>query len=626
MNNIFYPAIDWLQEEIEPDFEMLINPKLDDISRKLKVSDLQAYLSSQFSDSLPYISSVVTDGVTITGTGSVDDPLTVTPLGAGDSNIANTNLALDDNRTLDLSGYALLFYRDTLSNSNQLHLNPSYTTISYDSSYITLLNDIISSYSEEFEWIESVNDNQLKFNFKGLQLFSGLNVTPLRFYNLTNTFYTGFKAGNNLADVTFTLPISDGTTGQVLVTDGSGNLSFATPAGGGVNDATYLTLTNNGTLTNERALTLGDNLLGVDGGANSSYTLSVDIGALELNVITDSPSTNVFDYNPTGWNSTYPNKATVIRCNPTKTITLSGIAGGSAGRICVLHNPSNHLIIIEHESPSSIAANRICMPYRNALFLMPKQTVTFVYDAVDQLWEPIEVSAMDDQFTIFDDMHGGPVNNTSNAVAGLFSINSAGTGVGGQDSSVSAGSQLTSGNITLTTGSTASGVAVLGSANQTAIFNTVSTNLLYISRILIPTLSDGTNRFRVLSGFHNNMFSYLSGGGTSNGMYWKYDEASSPNWVNVVEQAGVQTTFNTGVAISTSTIITLGVYVTTQSSVTFFYSTDGITYNITTAATTNIPTGGNGFGAGNGIYKALGTTARTLATDYIGITHQFTRG
>lgn len=40
------------------------------------------------------------------------------------------------------------------------------------------------------------------------------------------------KSPNSGAPV-LTLPAADGTPGQVLTTDGSGNLSFTTPSGGG---------------------------------------------------------------------------------------------------------------------------------------------------------------------------------------------------------------------------------------------------------------------------------------------------------------------------------------------------------------------------------------------------------
>ena len=39
----------------------------------------------------------------------------------------------------------------------------------------------------------------------------------------------GLKAPNSIgSDVVFTLPVSDGSANQVIQTDGSGNLSFAT--------------------------------------------------------------------------------------------------------------------------------------------------------------------------------------------------------------------------------------------------------------------------------------------------------------------------------------------------------------------------------------------------------------
>jgi hypothetical protein len=61
-----------------------------------------------------------------------------------------------------------------------------------------------------------------------------LSQKEVRFFNSANTFYTGLKAGSSLANVTFTLPITDGTSGQLLYTNGSGGLGWTTVAGGGV--------------------------------------------------------------------------------------------------------------------------------------------------------------------------------------------------------------------------------------------------------------------------------------------------------------------------------------------------------------------------------------------------------
>jgi len=45
----------------------------------------------------------------------------------------------------------------------------------------------------------------------------------------TGTHYTAFKAGTQSANITYTLPTADGTSGEVLATNGSGTLSWATP-------------------------------------------------------------------------------------------------------------------------------------------------------------------------------------------------------------------------------------------------------------------------------------------------------------------------------------------------------------------------------------------------------------
>ena len=50
----------------------------------------------------------------------------------------------------------------------------------------------------------------------------------IRFYNSSNTFYTGIKAGVTTSSTTFTLPIVDGTANQVLYTNGSAALGFTT--------------------------------------------------------------------------------------------------------------------------------------------------------------------------------------------------------------------------------------------------------------------------------------------------------------------------------------------------------------------------------------------------------------
>src|SRR5690606_33596453 len=65
-----------------------------------------------------------------------------------------------------------------------------------------------------------------------------LDASYLRFYEdaANGSNYVGFKAPSTLSsNITYTLPATDGTTGQALKTNGSGELSWGdvTASGGG---------------------------------------------------------------------------------------------------------------------------------------------------------------------------------------------------------------------------------------------------------------------------------------------------------------------------------------------------------------------------------------------------------
>jgi len=62
------------------------------------------------------------------------------------------------------------------------------------------------------------------------------NTNEIRFLELAanGVHYTGFKAADSIAaNVIWTLPAADGSSGQMLRTNGSGTLTWETPAGGG---------------------------------------------------------------------------------------------------------------------------------------------------------------------------------------------------------------------------------------------------------------------------------------------------------------------------------------------------------------------------------------------------------
>jgi len=93
-------------------------------------------------------------------------------------------------------------------------------------------------------------------------------VSPV-VHNLTASGETKF--GN------YSFPVSDGSNGEVLSTDGNGQLSFVPQSGGGggaPTNAEYVTISTDATLTNERVLTAGTDIGITDNGAGSTVVVS----------------------------------------------------------------------------------------------------------------------------------------------------------------------------------------------------------------------------------------------------------------------------------------------------------------------------------------------------------------
>jgi len=119
----------------------------------------------------------------------------------------------------------------------------------------------------------------LEINDGNYVAISGAAAGPgeLRFYEDTDlgSHYTGFKAGNATASLSYVLPLADGSANQQLTTDGSGTLSWA--AGGAV------TALNNA--TDNELVTVGSTTTELDAEANLTFDGSTltNAGATQLN-------------------------------------------------------------------------------------------------------------------------------------------------------------------------------------------------------------------------------------------------------------------------------------------------------------------------------------------------------
>lgn len=194
------------------------------------------------------------------------------------------------------------------------------------------------------------------------------NAKEIRFREATanGTNYIGFKAPASLAaDVTFTLPTADGTSNQVLTTNGSGTLTWSTVAAGiGTNfdvytvlSANYTVLDNDGyrhiqvsTGASNRTITLptaadnGDRMITIVKTDSGVGTVIVDgegaetiDGATTITISAQYASVTLV-CNGTAWLSTNP-QGGLIKGNAAGTAIGTGFIGEQ--KRAVVSSPSN---------------------------------------------------------------------------------------------------------------------------------------------------------------------------------------------------------------------------------------------------------------------------------------------
>ena len=121
--------------------------------------------------------------------------------------------------------------------------------------------------------------------------------------NASGTGTTTFQSANTSSNTTFTLPGTDGTNGQVLTTDGSGNLTFG--AAGGSGTVTTVSVVSANGLAGSVA----------DASTTPAITLSTSItGVLKGNGTAISAATAGTDYVVPGGALGTPSSGTLSSC------------------------------------------------------------------------------------------------------------------------------------------------------------------------------------------------------------------------------------------------------------------------------------------------------------------------
>lgn len=114
----------------------------------------------------------------------------------------------------------------------------------------------------------------------------------------------------------------------------------------------------------------------VTGAATSAFALTADITPTQITANTDN-------YAPTGLAT-----ANTLRLSTDASRDLTGLTGGSDGRLMIVHNVGSNTLVLKNESASSTAANRFAFGGSDVT-LAASQSVTLQYDATASRWRSV---------------------------------------------------------------------------------------------------------------------------------------------------------------------------------------------------------------------------------------------
>lgn len=360
---------------------------------------------------------------------------------------------------------------------------------------------------------------------------------------------------------------------------------------------------------------------------SADRTWTISSGNVDLSEISVTTSNAREDnYAPTGWPGASTNVTKVIRIETTNTnniTSISGLTSGAAGKtLTIVNSSANGMLILEHESTSSTAANRFSLNQNSTYFLLPNRIITFIYTG--SRWTQMTLSNVGG-FDLYDEMTNGQQQYTGTHVSNLYnwvtSPNSNAIRSEGAQNE-----QLGVIGFTTLTSATSSMRAAMGTRTDTGGFITSASPkpVFSLIKLKLPVAPTVAQDFEAFFGFTNSTTTTT----TSGGYWWYLPTAASGNtfWQNVsTNNTGSSANIvNTTLAASTITDIYLGVFFTGNTGdCIFIFSTNGITYSI-----------GSKFGYTSGNYegkpffgmnKTVGTTARLILVDSAGISYNIRR-
>jgi hypothetical protein len=358
-------------------------------------------------------------------------------------------------------------------------------------------------------------------------------------------------------------------------------------------------------------ITLGT---GLDLAATTLNVGNIDLATLSVT----ETAARLDNWTPTGWPGSTADVVKVIALNANyvdKVQVISGLTGGTGGKIVTITNSStDNLIILEQNSTNSSAANRMRFQGRSAYFLFPNEQITLLHNGTD--WGAFS-SNPNNGHMAFDDMLGAPNAASPVTYFGETTIGTAnGTGAIIRNDNLINGAF---GTISFTTGTLANNSGTLKSMGRSGFytFGGAFSKYCVVSRIKLDQLPTAAQDFIFGVGISAN--SNATGITTAGSNSW-YASFANSFWRNYTSNTGGTLISDTTTSLPVTTNgIVLGTYHPNNLGDTvFFYSADG---GMTYAVSSRFVRVSSNYGGAPviGVNKLVGTTAITATVDYVGI-------
>jgi hypothetical protein len=284
-------------------------------------------------------------------------------------------------------------------------------------------------------------------------------------------------------------------------------------------------------------------------------------------------------------------------------ISATGMPDGQTFRIV---NVGTQPLVLQAQHPDATAGNEFLSP--KDVFLPAGQTVSAVRDGTAGGFWLDGAQAQSGRLL------------TSTSVAGSATAADWGTLTQSANSgAIANGAVDANGHYfwSLATQAVATAAPTISVGKGSAPARTGDCYLYHRSMVRIPTLSDASNTFEVVSGFSTNT---TPTGGSSNSarIAYKHD-TNGGRWYGYTSDNSTANTVDLGITVATNTVYILEVYLNKQSTEARFF-VDGVYRGRSTA---NTPVTGAVAFPQAAIIKSVGTTARSLYLSEISATYLY---